>query len=413
MTPSLQITGIRLRVADLDRSIDFYCRQLGFQARGEFGGSVHLAPSSDGATILTLEESVSAAPRDAAGLFHAALLFPSRAALAGWLRSAASQGVEFDGLSDHGVSEAIYFSDPDGNGLEFYADRPRDVWPRQNGGLAMVTRPLALQSLLREAATTMDEPLKDTAWGHLHLRVTNLARSETFYRTALKLEVTQANYPGARFLAADGYHHHLGINIWGHPRLPQPEGAIGLAEATFAHAGATNEQMLIDPDGIHLRWWNRCASHSTSSKVKGRFVRGVIWSAAGARAPRVFALGLAAKAPTLLALLQHGIDTHRPHQSPRRCPRQRHRVFLMARSVEEFERLLAAYEKLRRTVRWHLIFLLICIVAALLLRRALNYPPMLSWVVFAVPALVFGADFVRLLVYRIKLSRYRASDFSR
>lgn len=252
MTPSLQITGVRLRVAELERSIDFYCRQLGFHQHSESGETVHLAPSSDGASLLTLEESKHPAPRDAAGLFHAALLFPSRATLAGWLRFAASQGVEFDGFSDHGVSEAIYFSDPDGNGLEFYADRPRDVWPRQNGELAMVTRPLALQTLLRESASTMDEPLMDTAWGHLHLRVTNLARSEAFYRSVLKLEVTQANYPGARFLAADGYHHHLGINAWGRPRLRQPEGVIGLAEATFAHAGATEERELRDPDGIHI-----------------------------------------------------------------------------------------------------------------------------------------------------------------
>lgn len=252
MTPSIQITGIRLRVANLDRSVDFYCRKLGFQRRGDSGDAVQLATSSDGSAMLTLEESATAAPRDAAGLFHAALLFPSRATLGGWLRSAASVGVEFDGFSDHGVSEAIYFSDPDGNGLEFYADRPRDVWPRHQGELAMVTRPLPLQTLLREAAGPIEEPLNDTAWGHLHLRVTNLARSEAFYRTALKLQVTQSNYPGARFLAADGYHHHLGINIWGHPRLPQPEGAIGLAEACFAHAGAAGEQILTDPDGIHL-----------------------------------------------------------------------------------------------------------------------------------------------------------------
>lgn len=252
MTPSLQITGVRLRVADLERSVDFYCRQLGFQRFAESPQSVQLATSSDGAGLLTLEESKLPAPRDAAGLFHAALLFPGRASLAGWLRFAASQGVEFDGFSDHGVSEAIYFSDPDGNGLEFYADRPRDLWPRQNGGLAMVTRPLALQTLLRESASSMDEPLMDTAWGHLHLRVTNLARSEAFYRSTLKLEVTQANYPGAMFLAADGYHHHLGINVWGHPRLRQPSGVIGLAEATFSHAGVTEEQALVDPDGIHI-----------------------------------------------------------------------------------------------------------------------------------------------------------------
>lgn len=252
MTPSLQITGIRLRVSDVERSTDFYCRKLGFVRREESPGSVQLAPGLDAAGMLTLEESDTPPPRDAAGLFHAALLFPGRAALAGWLRYAASQGVEFDGFSDHGVSEAIYLSDPDGNGLEFYADRPRDIWPRRNGELAMVTRPLAVQDLLREAAPDHGDPLNDTAWGHLHLRVTNLARSEAFYRATLRLQVTQSNYPGARFLAADGYHHHLGLNVWGHPRHPQPEGAIGLAAATVGHAGATGERTLRDPDGIQL-----------------------------------------------------------------------------------------------------------------------------------------------------------------
>lgn len=252
MTPSLQLTTIRLRVANLERSVQFYSRQLGFVVRAEAAGSVQLATDADLPELLTLEESGEKAPHDAAGLFHVALLFPSRAALGGWLRFAASRSVEFDGFSDHGVSEAIYLSDPDGNGLEFYADRPRDLWPLQNGKLAMTTRPLQLPALLAEAAASRDLPLADAAWGHLHLRVTDLDRSEAFYRSSLGLEVTQTNYPGARFLAADGYHHHLGLNIWGHPRLPQPPGAIGLAEAAFAHAGARQQRALRDPDGIAL-----------------------------------------------------------------------------------------------------------------------------------------------------------------
>jgi catechol 2,3-dioxygenase len=256
MTPSLQLTAIRLRVADLARSVEFYVGRLGFAVHEKTGAQqVTLATGHGMPALLTLEEAADAptAPRDAAGLFHAALLFPRAAGLGGWLRLAASHGVEFDGFSDHGVSEAIYFSDPDGNGLEFYADREAAQWPRDASGVAMTTRPLDVQRLLAEAMQPGAEPLAGAAWGHLHLRVTDLERSEQFYRQALGVEVTQRSYPGARFLAADGYHHHLGINTWGDPRQPRSPEALGLAEATFAKVGETKARALRDPDGIALR----------------------------------------------------------------------------------------------------------------------------------------------------------------
>jgi catechol 2,3-dioxygenase len=186
-------------------------------------------------------------------LFHAALLFPTRATLGAWLQFAAERGVDFEGFSDHGVSEAIYLSDPDGNGLEFYADRPFEQWPYAKGELAMTTRPLSVRSLLAEASPAGPTPLHGASWGHLHLRVTDLERSESFYKEKLGVEVMQRSFPGARFLAADNYHHHIGLNTWGAPRRAQPEDALGLAEATFARAGATRETTFIDPDGIHLR----------------------------------------------------------------------------------------------------------------------------------------------------------------
>jgi len=152
------------------------------------------------------------------------------------------------------VSEAIYFADPDGNGLEFYGDRPHAERPfAANGELAMVTRPLDLPALLSASPAATSTPLAGALWGHLHLRVTDLDRSEAFYRGALGVAVTQGSYPGARFLAADGYHHHLGLNTWGHPRAPQPAGALGLAEATFVRTDGTAPQSLRDPDGIVLR----------------------------------------------------------------------------------------------------------------------------------------------------------------
>jgi catechol 2,3-dioxygenase len=255
MSSSLQLTSVQLRVAELVRSVEFYMHRLGFVLKRQTDTLAELGTSASAPALLTLVEKRGSAPtpRDAAGLFHAALLLPHRPALGAWLQHAAAQGIDFEGFSDHGVSEAIYLSDPDGNGLEFYADRPRSAWPFQDGELAMTTRPLAVRELLADAANDRESPLEGACWGHLHLRVTDLERSEAFYRAALGLEVMQRSFPGARFLAADSYHHHLGLNTWGSPRRPQPPHAIGLAEATFTRTHTAVETTLVDPDGMHLR----------------------------------------------------------------------------------------------------------------------------------------------------------------
>ncbi|MBL9212753.1 MAG: VOC family protein [Opitutaceae bacterium] len=256
MTPSLALTAVRFRVSNLRQSRAFYTQQLGFIPVSEPAGEVGLATVANAEPILILQERPGAAPasRQAAGLFHAALLLPSRPALGHWLAWAAGRGVEFDGFSDHGVSEAIYLSDPDGIGLEFYADRPRSAWPFAGGELAMVTAPLAVPDLLAAGAEVAPTaPLAGARWGHLHLRVTHLGRSEAFYRSTLGVEVTQASYPGARFLAADGYHHHLGLNTWGQPSRPASTETTGLEEAVFARRDAAGDTVLADPDGIRLR----------------------------------------------------------------------------------------------------------------------------------------------------------------
>jgi catechol 2,3-dioxygenase len=259
VSPSLQLRSIHLRVSDLARSVGFYAGQLGFVVVRQTAGAAELATSPAGPALLTLTEdrTAPAPPPNAAGLFHAALLLPTRAALGHWLRRTAETGVRFDGFSDHGVSEAIYFSDPDGNGLEFYADRPREAWPRHEGEIAMGTEPLAVPDLLAAAAgVPASEPtLTGAAWGHLHLRVTNLDRSEKFYSETLGVTLTQRYGTSARFLAADGYHHHLGLNTWGHPSQPYPQTppALGLIDASFVRAAATAGHAVRDPDGIAVR----------------------------------------------------------------------------------------------------------------------------------------------------------------
>jgi catechol 2,3-dioxygenase len=254
MTTALELRHVALRVPDLARSLEFYVGQLGFTATPRSSDTAELSVAADAPVALTLVEDRSAppAPANAAGLFHAAFLFPTRDALGAWLHRTAQRGTEFDGFSDHGVSEAIYFSDPDGNGLEFYADRPSGVWPHSGRDIAMVTQPLDVTSLLTAGIAFTGDPLAAARWGHLHLRVTDLDRSEAFYRAMLGVEVTQRNYPGARFLAADGYHHHLGLNTWGRPQLPEPPNALGLIEATFARHGTIETPAMRDPDGIAI-----------------------------------------------------------------------------------------------------------------------------------------------------------------
>ena len=256
MNATLRLRSIRLLVADLARSLKFYVGQLGFVVLSDDATSARLATAAGAPALLELTAAPGApvAPADTAGLFHAALLFPDRAALGRWLRRAADLGVAFDGFSDHGVSEAIYFNDPDGNGLEFYADRPRDQWPRTpDGKLTMFTHPLDLPGLLSAAATPAPAdtpPLAGAHWGHLHLRVTDLDRAEEFYRRTLGLNLMVTFGDSARFLAADGYHHHLGLNTWTRARRARPAGALGLAEAAFELRGVGAPQLLHDPDGI-------------------------------------------------------------------------------------------------------------------------------------------------------------------
>ncbi len=225
------IAYAHLRVADLERALAFYHDLLGLRVITVSDSSAALSATGVLPPLIVLEAHPGARPRPprTTGLYHVAIRLPDRAALARTLRRLLERRWPLHGAADHGVSEALYLSDPDGNGLELYADRPRDTWPWQAGQVVMVSEPLdarALLSLAREPAETID-PRTDI--GHMHLQVSDLARAEAFYCGLLGFEVTLHSYPGALFVAAGGYHHHLGLNIWaGRGAPPPPPDSAGL-----------------------------------------------------------------------------------------------------------------------------------------------------------------------------------------
>jgi catechol 2,3-dioxygenase len=227
------IGKVRLRVADIDALSEFYERVVGLRDVERDGELVRLGPEGGEPLVeLVAAPGAPSAPSFSTGLFHLAILVPDRAELARSLRRVAGAGWRLTGASDHLVSEALYLRDPEGNGIELYRDRPREQWGRDGGELRMATLPLDLEAVLGELGDS-DEAANGmpaaTTMGHVHLQVADIPAAEGFYHGALGLDVTVRSYPGALFLAAGGYHHHLGVNTWqsqGAP--PPPEGALGL-----------------------------------------------------------------------------------------------------------------------------------------------------------------------------------------
>jgi catechol 2,3-dioxygenase len=228
---SIQLGRVTLRVRDLDRSLAFYEGLLEFRTIEAHDGLVTLAAASGAPPLLALESSPNAPPRQPgeSGLFHVALLYPNRGSLGRMLLRLMRSEVRL-GSADHGVSEALYLTDPEGNGLELYADRPVDRWPDAgaDGQVTMFTDALDIQGLAAEGRETSGPLMPaDLRVGHVHLAVSSLAHAEAFYVHRLGFAVRQRSYPGALFLARDGYHHHLGANTW-RSRSAATPGSLGL-----------------------------------------------------------------------------------------------------------------------------------------------------------------------------------------
>lgn len=260
-----KVAYTHLRVRAVDNVLPFYQDLLGMQVLRKDGDTVYMTEGGIDQPILALTAAPHAAARSrrAPGLFHTAFRYASRAALAKALVRLLEGSYPLQGVSDHGVSEALYLADLEGNGVELYADRPKGAWRYSNGELAMVTETLDIPSLLEAARNENPQP-EGMDVGHIHLQVADLRVSEAFYAGLLGFAVMQRSYPGALFVAAGGYHHHIGLNTWNsHGAAPAVEGSLGLQE--FG---------IVMPD---VKSWHEINYRLDEGKIPYRVEADAIW----------------------------------------------------------------------------------------------------------------------------------------
>jgi catechol 2,3-dioxygenase len=270
----LRLGAVHVVVADVDRSVVWYQRALGLHVHLHEAGLAELGDGTE--TVVVLHEDARARPAGRhAGLYHYALLYPSRAELARAAMRLAATRTPIEGASDHRTHEAIYLPDPDGNGIELAADRPRERWPAglgYDGGPA----PLDFDALL---AAAMGEPPSEHVRaglrvGHVHLHVGDIDEALAFYRDVLGFEL-QANLGTAAFVSAGGYHHHLGVNVWrGRGVGPAPAHTAGLRRWTVRLADVSEVRARARSAGIAVEdvaggftvrdpWWTAVSFVST------------------------------------------------------------------------------------------------------------------------------------------------------
>lgn len=228
-TAPMRIGAVRLKVRDLDAVSTFYQMVLGLSPVATSENRITLGTGDT--PLLELQGNPGLSPLDPrqAGLFHTAFLMPTRSDLASWVAHVAEARVPLQGASDHLVSEALYLTDPEGNGIEVYSDRPVSAWHGADGEIRMSTDPLDLQDLLQSAEGTEWSGFpEDGSIGHVHLQVGDTGEADRFYRDVLGLSIA-ASYPGASFYGSGGYHHQLAGNIWNSRRAGKcPEDMAGL-----------------------------------------------------------------------------------------------------------------------------------------------------------------------------------------
>jgi catechol 2,3-dioxygenase len=260
----LHIGTVGLIARDLDKLAGYYQTLLGLTVLERTPTVAKLGVN--GVTLLEIEHRPNAKPDDqrTAGLYHTAFLMPTRQDHARWILHIAKNRVPITGASDHGVSEAFYLDDPEGNGIEVYNDRPQEQWLRQDGLIVMPTKQIDVEAMLREVEPTGTYPAAPEGLriGHIHLRVGNVEQAEQFYRGAVGLDLTRRR-GGATFMSSGGYHHHVGANVWHSDGAgPRDQDRAGLAwfsmeaadraalDATAARLKAAGAAVTDAPGGI-------------------------------------------------------------------------------------------------------------------------------------------------------------------
>ena len=267
--PETSIGAVTLTVRDLDRALTFYQDNLGFRLHGRQGDVVTLGAGERDLLVLRGRPDARLPTRRHTGLYHFAILTPSRRHLARSLRHLIDSGARPQGFADHLVSEAVYLSDPEGNGIEIYRDRPREEWEYEEGVVQIDTVALDVQGVLDELRPD-EEPWTGldarTTIGHIHLQVADLDETEAFYRDALGFDLVTRYGPSASFFAAGGYHHHIGSNLWhSADAAPLPEGTTGLHHY---------EIRLPDGDALAATVERlRAAGHEPASQDDGHLLR--------------------------------------------------------------------------------------------------------------------------------------------
>lgn len=248
----MHIGRVALRVSDIDRSIDWYGRVVGLALAARDDGRAELTAPDGGPVLLELlrAERPGTAPRHAAGLFHTAFRYPTRAALGSALRRIIQGRESFTGASDHAVSEALYLDDPDALGVELYRDRPRDEWPPPPDGerVFMTTEPLDADGVLAAAEADLPDAANGVDVGHVHLKVADVESAVEFWTQEVGMELMARYGTDAAFIAADGYHHHVGANRWySRGASLEPRDGPGLDRVLIADA---SPRELATPDGV-------------------------------------------------------------------------------------------------------------------------------------------------------------------
>jgi catechol 2,3-dioxygenase len=255
-TTPVSVSRVGLKARDTERLAAYYRAVVGLHELSRGDGTIMLGTGER--PLLTLESDPAAKPDDprSAGLFHTAFLLPSRPDLGSWIRHAIDSQVPIDGASDHLVSEALYLTDPEGNGIEIYADRPRETWARENTSIKMATIRLDIPSVLSAV------PADDAGWkgapensviGHVHLRVGDPVEAERWWRDEMGFD-TMAKYGAqAVFLSSGGYHHHIGANSWhsaGAGQRDPSRAGLGWVELKAENGAA---RCVQDPWGTEVR----------------------------------------------------------------------------------------------------------------------------------------------------------------